>query len=81
MQDKDRMYTVGSLFYAIYFFVSFPMFFRMDELPSKKWSASEAALDSLAAGMLVTILLDLWRISFGSITGGDQAQGGIIWFS
>lgn len=25
------MYTVGSLFYAIYFFVSFPMFFRMDE--------------------------------------------------
>ena len=29
--DKGRMYTVGSLFYAIYFFVSFPMFFRMDE--------------------------------------------------
>ncbi len=25
------MYTVGSLFYAIYFFVSFPMFYRMDE--------------------------------------------------
>lgn len=30
--DRDRMYTVGSLFYAIYFFVSFPMFFRMDEV-------------------------------------------------
>ena len=27
------MYSVGSLFYAIYFFVSFPMFFRMDEEP------------------------------------------------
>jgi cycloeucalenol cycloisomerase len=27
------MYTVGSLFYAIYFFVSFPMFYRMDEQP------------------------------------------------
>ena len=27
------MYSVGSLFYAIYFFVSFPMFFRMDEQP------------------------------------------------
>lgn len=25
------MYSVGSLFYAIYFFVSFPMFYRMDE--------------------------------------------------
>jgi cycloeucalenol cycloisomerase len=27
------MYRVGSLFYAIYFFVSFPMFYRMDEAP------------------------------------------------
>lgn len=26
--DRDAMYTVGSLFYAIYFFVSFPMFLR-----------------------------------------------------
>ena len=25
------MYRTGSLFYAIYFFVSFPLFFRMDE--------------------------------------------------
>lgn len=75
------MYTVGSLFYAIYFFVSFPMFFRMDEAPSKKWTASEAAFDSLAAGMLVTILLDLWRITFGGLDGQAQAQGGITWFS
>lgn len=44
--DKDRMYTVGSLFYAIYFFASFPMFFRMDEdAGSKKFTASEAAFD------------------------------------
>jgi hypothetical protein len=33
LQDRSRMYTVGSLFYAIYFFVSFPMFYRMDEQP------------------------------------------------
>lgn len=33
MQDRSRMYSVGSLFYAIYFFVSFPMFYRMDEQP------------------------------------------------
>lgn len=25
------MYSIGSLFYAIYFFVSFPMFMRLDE--------------------------------------------------
>uniref|UniRef100_A0A7S0RLV3 Cycloeucalenol cycloisomerase n=1 Tax=Chlamydomonas leiostraca TaxID=1034604 RepID=A0A7S0RLV3_9CHLO len=76
--DRDRMYTVGSLFYAIYFFVSFPMFFRMDEDSwSNKWSASGAALDSLAASMLVTIMLDLWRISFGSIVG--QPNPGLPW--
>lgn len=81
LQDKDKMYTVGSLFYAIYFFVSFPMFFRMDEVTSKKWTAAEAAFDSLAASMLVTILLDLWRISFGGLNGQTHAQGGIVWFS
>ena len=26
--DKAAMYRVGSLFYALYFVVSFPMFFR-----------------------------------------------------
>lgn len=31
LRFQDRMYTVGSLFYAIYFFVSFPMFYRIDE--------------------------------------------------
>jgi cycloeucalenol cycloisomerase len=74
------MYTVGSLFYAIYFWVSFPAFFIMDENPrAKRWTLTAAARDALAAGMLVTILLDLWRISFGSITcvqDAEQLQGG-----
>lgn len=79
--DRDAMYTVGSLFYAIYFFVSFPMFFRMDEdVGTKKrqqqpWTLAQAFFDSLAAGMLVTILLDLWRISFGGIVTSAQASG------
>ncbi|KXZ42322.1 hypothetical protein GPECTOR_162g137 [Gonium pectorale] len=78
--DRDRMYSVGSLFYAIYFFVSFPMFYRIDEYPQRKgakWTSSEAALDSLAAGMFVTILLDLWRISVGSIVDGKST--GLPW--
>ena len=64
---------------AIYFFVSFPMFFRMDEdLKSKrKWGATDAALDGLAAAMLVTILLDLWRITVGSIVQIEGAAGGV----
>merc|ERR1711976_1122977 len=80
-KDKDRMYSVGSLFYAIYFFVSFPMFYRMDEDPKRRWTISEAAFDALAAGMLVTILLDLWRISYGSILEDVPAGGPPSWMA
>ncbi|PRW32580.1 Cycloeucalenol cycloisomerase isoform B [Chlorella sorokiniana] len=63
-KDRSRMYSVGSLFYAIYFFVSFPMFFRMDENPkAKPFTLWRAVVDALAAGMLVTCLLDFWRIA------------------
>ena len=61
------MYSLGSLFYAIYFFVSFPAFYVMDEFPRHKWSLARAASDALAAGMLVTILLDLWRLGIGPL--------------
>ena len=60
--DKWHMYTVGSVFYGIYFYVSFPMFLRLDEA-QKKWTVSESVIDSLAASMLVTIGLDLWRLA------------------
>eukprot|EP01025_Chloroclados_australasicus_P033803 TRINITY_DN3455_c0_g1_i3.p2 TRINITY_DN3455_c0_g1~~TRINITY_DN3455_c0_g1_i3.p2 ORF type:complete len:265 (-),score=9.61 TRINITY_DN3455_c0_g1_i3:66-860(-) len=59
-KDKMMMYTVGSLFYAIYFFVSFPMFYALEEdvLDSKnKKSLWQVSVDSLGAGMLVTIFL------------------------
>lgn len=80
--DRSRMYSVGSLFYAIYFFVSFPMFFRLDEnAKGKKSSISEFAIDSLAASMLVTILLDLWRISLGAINGAGEGGQTLPWFS
>lgn len=76
LQNKEAMYSVGSLFYAIYFFVSFPMFFVMDEL-TRRWSLWQAAVDSLAAGMLVTILLDIWRLLVGNIhAGGDGSKSG-----
>ena len=77
-EDKGRMYIVGSLFYAIYFWVSFPAFFVMDESHkrgAKKWPLWRAGWDALAAGMLVTILLDLWRIAIGPITSGLAAEG------
>ena len=80
-RDRSKMYSVGSLFYALYFFVSFPWFFAMDEdedgedegaeqekkKKQERWSLGRAATDALAAGMLVTILLDAWRLLFGGI--------------
>jgi hypothetical protein len=40
--DRSKMYTVGSLFYAIYFFASFPMFMRIDEHPGdRRWSLGQ----------------------------------------
>eukprot|EP00955_Chlamydomonas_euryale_P105788 365661-Chlamydomonas_euryale.AAC.73 len=78
--DRSKMYTIGSLFYAIYFFVSFPMFFRIDEdAPprGKTWSLGEVAVDGLGASMLVTILLDLWRISLGPVV--DTETYGLPW--
>ena len=84
-KDKAAMYKTGSLFYAIYFFVSFPMFFRMEEEPrGKSFSLWRVVVDALAAGMLVTCLLDFWRLGVGSITAPVAAPvrstGGIMWF-
>lgn len=77
------MYTVGSLFYAIYFFVTFPMFYRIEEDPSdKRWTLWQVALDALAAGMLVTIFLDLWRLGLGAIVSIDDHVGSSLpWLS
>ncbi|CAF2124822.1 unnamed protein product [Brassica napus] len=83
--DRSAMYKVGCLFYAIYFIVSFPMFFRMGEKPSDEWDLSRVAVDALGAAMLVTIILDLWRLFLGPIVplpeGQNCLQSGLPWFS
>lgn len=82
--DRASMYTVGSLFYAIYFFVSFPMFLRIDEKPGDPWDLPRVAVDALGAAMLVTIILDLWRIFLGPIVPVPDTnqclQPGLPWF-
>eukprot|EP00892_Ulva_mutabilis_P002606 jgi/Ulvmu1/12346/UM089_0030.1 len=77
-KNKSAMLTVGSLFYAIYFFVSFPAFFLMDEDPSaRRMPLWRAAWDGLASGMLVTILLDFWRLGLADAVAsmGDDPAG------
>jgi cycloeucalenol cycloisomerase len=57
-RDLPRMLQWGSLFYACYFVVSFPMIYRLDEEPDDDWPLSRVCIDALAAGMLMLILLD-----------------------
>jgi len=96
------MYTVGSVFYSIYFCVSFPMFYRccllpwaasrlfleahphlyarLDEEAGDKWDLMRSVIDSLAAAMTVTILLDFWRLLLPSIDGSALKWDGIPYF-
>ncbi|KAF6161428.1 hypothetical protein GIB67_009307 [Kingdonia uniflora] len=84
--DRASMYKVGCLFYAIYFIVSFPMFLRIDENPDRdSWDLSRVAIDALGSAMLVTIILDLWRIFLGPIVPVVDTKmcirPGLPWFS
>ena len=81
VQDRSKMYSVGSFFYAIYFFVSFPMFFLLDEDARRRSTVWDAAKEALAASMAVTILLDLWRISLGPIVDLPVDHKGLPWLS
>ncbi|GAY51048.1 hypothetical protein CUMW_131290 [Citrus unshiu] len=82
--DRASMYKVGSLFYAIYFIISFPMFLRIDEKLGDLWDLPRVAVDALGAAMLVTIILDLWRIFLGPIVPLPETklclQPGLPWF-
>ncbi|KAE8688938.1 Cycloeucalenol cycloisomerase [Hibiscus syriacus] len=82
--DRASMYKVGSLFYAIYFIVSFPMFLRIYEKPGDLWDLPRVAIDSLGAAMLVTIILNLWRIFLGPIVSLEDTKQcihpGLPWF-
>ena len=66
-RDLARMLRYGSIFYACYFVVSFPMFSRLDERPGENWSLRRTCVEALAAGMLVFFLLDLWAKIIGPL--------------
>lgn len=57
-RDLPRMLRWGSLFYACYFLVSFPMIYRLDEGPDDDWPLRRVAVEALAAGMLLLVVLD-----------------------
>ncbi len=74
--DKERFVSVGSVVYGIYFIVGIPKFFFAIDEPSdnprateqpRKSTVYEVALNSLTATVIVTLLLDLWRMYLGNI--------------
>ena len=67
-EDRAMVYRIGSLFYGIYFIVSFPSFYRLDEkvnvlgdvLPHTVY---QTAMESLGCSMGVLLLLDFSRLA------------------
>lgn len=48
-KDVEMMYTLGSAFYGIYFLVSYPMFFQIDEQVSIAWAYPKSHVDNVKA--------------------------------
>ena len=66
--DLDAMLLWGSIFYSMYFLVSFPSVFRLDEaLSERRWSLSRTAIEASAAAAISLVLLDLWANFVGPI--------------
>ena len=72
LADRSRMYSVGSICYGLYFIVTFPMYYAIDE--PTPFSMERVVTSVLASCMAVTMLLDFWRISVGSIVEGVKAS-------
>jgi hypothetical protein len=66
--DLPRMLRLGSVFYALYFIVSFPNVYRLDEdADGERWSISRTIIEASFVSMVVLLLLDLFTWAVGPI--------------
>lgn len=66
--DLEAMLRWGSVFYSMYFIVSFPSLFRLDESMSEpRWTLSRCVIEASAASIISMLLLDLWAMTIGAI--------------
>jgi cycloeucalenol cycloisomerase len=66
--DLPRMLRLGSACYALYFIVSFPNVYRLDEETSgERWSLSRCVIEASFVSMVVMLLLDLFTWIVGPI--------------
>ena len=67
-EDLDRMLKYGSTLYALYFVVSFPVLYRMDEeISEPRWTLPRCLIEASAVGAISLLLIDLWTAWFGPI--------------
>lgn len=58
--DKEKMLAVGTSLYMLYFFVSFPNFFGLDETCDTRWSLRNCVVQASFVSMWILLLIDLW---------------------
>lgn len=64
-EKKDRMLSLGSVGYSVYFLIGLPLFRGVDD--PRPTPVSEVALRALAAGMLVLFALELFSRVVGPL--------------
>lgn len=70
-EDRDMVYTIGSAFYGIYFMVSYPVFYRLDEKinaitqSEHPYSLFQTVMEAMGSSMIVLLLLDFCRLGCG----------------
>jgi cycloeucalenol cycloisomerase len=66
--DLPRMLRWGSVFYALYFVVSFPNVYRLDEDPeAPRWTVPRTIVEASFVAITSLLLLDLWARVLGPI--------------
>lgn len=64
--DLERMLKWGSIYYAMYFIVSFPNVFRLDE-HGREWTLGRTVIEACAVSAISLLLLDLWALLLGPV--------------
>lgn len=66
-ENMPAMLTYGTIIYALYFLVSFPIFYFLDEHAEARWDSVKTIAAALSASMLVMYLLDIAAHIVGSL--------------
>ena len=65
--DKSAMLRVGTSLYALYFLVSFPNLFRLDETADQKWTIRRSIVEASFVSMVTLFVIDTWVRIHGPI--------------